>query len=101
MKNFAKSLLLASIGIASSSQANDLNINGFLSVGASMLDNDKVEISGYDTDGGFKQDTILGLQLSKQVNDSTTVTGQLVSRGSEDYNTESAWAILISPPMMI
>jgi hypothetical protein len=94
MKNIAKSLLLASIGIASSPQANDLNINGFLSVGASMLDNDKVEISGYDTNGGFKQDTILGLQLSKQVNDSTTVTGQLVSRGSEDYNTESAWAYI-------
>lgn len=74
------------------SQANELNINGFLSVGASMMDDDKVQISGYDNQGGFKQDTILGLQVSKQVNDSTTVTGQLVSRGAEDYNTESAWA---------
>lgn len=72
--------------------ANDLNINGFLSVGASMMDDDKVAIAGYDANGGFKQDTILGLQVSKQVNDSTTVTGQLVSRGTDDYATESAWA---------
>lgn len=72
--------------------ASDLNINGFLSVGASMLDDDKVAIAGYDTNGGFKQDTILGLQVSKQVNDSSTVTGQLVSRGTDDYKTESAWA---------
>jgi len=72
--------------------ANDLNINGFLSVGASMMDDNKVQIDGYDNQGGFKQDTILGLQVSKQVNDSTTVTGQLVSRGADDYNTESAWA---------
>lgn len=57
-----------------------------------MMDDDKVTISGYDNQGGFKQDTILGLQVNKQVNDSTNVTGQLVSRGGEDYNTESAWA---------
>lgn len=94
MNKYTTTVLMASIGLASSVQASDLNINGFLSVGASMLDNDKVSLSGYDTDGGFKQDTILGLQISKQVNDSTTVTGQLVSRGSEDYKTESAWAYI-------
>jgi hypothetical protein len=73
-------------------QANDLNINGFLSVGVSMLDNSDVTLDGYDTTGNFKNDTILGLQISKLVNDKTTVTGQLVSRGTDDYSTESAWA---------
>jgi len=73
-------------------QANDLNINGFLSVGVSMLDNNDVTLDGFDNNGNFKNDTILGLQISKQVNDKTTVTGQLVSRGSDDYATESAWA---------
>ena len=73
-------------------QASELNINGFLSVGASVLDNDDITIDDFDGNGGFKNDTILGLQISKQVNDKTTVTGQLVSRGSEDYSTEAAWA---------
>lgn len=63
-----------------------------MSVGASVLDNDDITLDGFDGNGGFKNDTILGLQISKQVNEKTTVTGQLVSRGSEDYSTESAWA---------
>ena len=78
--------------ISPTTQASDLNINGFLSVGVSMLDNSDVTLDGFDTTGNFKNDTILGLQLSKQVNDKTTVTGQLVSRGADDYGTESAWA---------
>jgi hypothetical protein len=74
--------------------ANDLNINGFLSVGASMLDDNKASIAGADDQGGFKNDTVLGLQVQKQVNDSTSATGQLVSRGSDDYSTEAAWAFV-------
>jgi hypothetical protein len=92
MNKLTTAIVLASAGLSSISHAGDLNINGFLSVGASMLSNDKIAMDGYDNNGGFKQDTILGLQLSQQVNDSTTVTGQLVSRGAEDYKTESAWA---------
>lgn len=88
----ALSLLSSIIAFAPLTQANDLNINGFLSVGASMLDNKDVTLDGFDNNGGFKNDTVLGLQISKQVNDSTTVTGQLVSRGAEDYKTEAAWA---------
>lgn len=85
---------LLAIAIASPAMADDLRINGFLSVGASMMDSDKAHIAGADNQGGFKQDTIIGLQVSKQVNDSTSVTGQLVSRGSDDYSTEAAWAFV-------
>ena len=91
-KIWAPSLL--ALAIASPAMASDLNINGFLSVGASMLDKDDASIAGADNQGGFKNDTILGLQISKQVNDKTTVTGQLVSRGSDDYSTEAAWAFV-------
>lgn len=94
MNKYTTTVLLASIGIASSVQANDLNINGFLSVGASMLDDNTVTVAGTDNQGGFKQDTVLGLQIQKQVNETTSATGQLVSRGSEDYSTESAWAFV-------
>ena len=91
-KTSAFSLLTAMAVLVPTAHANDLNINGFLSVGVSMLDNNDVTLDGFDNNGNFKNDTILGLQISKQVNDKTTVTGQLVSRGSEDYSTESAWA---------
>ena len=86
--------LLASLIAAPAMASGDLQINGFLSVGASMLDDNKASIAGADNQGGFKNDNVLGLQLQKQVNDSTTVTGQLVSRGSDDYKTEAAWAFV-------
>jgi predicted porin len=94
MKKLTTTLLLTAAGLAPASQASELNINGFLSVGASMLDEQKASIAGADNNGGFKQDTILGLQIQKQVNESTTATGQLVSRGSDDYSTEAAWAFV-------
>lgn len=90
--HWAPSLL--ALAIASPAMASDLNINGFLSVGASMLDDNKASIAGADNQGGFKNDTVLGLQVQKQVNDSTSATGQLVSRGSDDYSTEAAWAFV-------
>ena len=75
-------------------ESSDLNIYGFMSVGAGILDNDNVTIEGFEGEGNFKQDTILALQVSKQVNDKTTVTGQLVSRGTDDFKTEAAWAFV-------
>lgn len=86
--------ILASLIATPAIAANDLQVNGFLSVGATLLDDDTVSIAGADNQGGFKNDNVLGLQLQKQVNDSTTVTGQLVSRGSDDYQTEAAWAFV-------
>jgi hypothetical protein len=75
-------------------ESSDLNIYGFMSVGVGILDSDKVTIEGFEGEGNFKQDTILALQVSKQVNDKTTATGQLVSRGTDDYKTEAAWAFV-------
>ena len=92
MKKLTSALLLTAAGLTPASQASELTINGFLTVGASMLDEQKASIAGADNNGGFKQDTVLGLQIQKQVNKSTIATGQLVSRGSDDYSTEAAWA---------
>jgi len=94
MRNKLTVAILSAATLSTPALANDLNINGFLSVGASMASDDTVTFEGHDTTGGFKSDTILGLQVSKQVNDSTSVTGQLVSRGGEDYSTEAAWAFV-------
>lgn len=92
MKKLALTACIAASAATPLSYASDLNINGFLSVGASMLSNDKVTLDDFDNNGNFKNDTIFGLQISKQVNESTSVTGQLVSRGTDEYKTEAAWA---------
>lgn len=88
--------VVATFLVTSSVQASsgDLNIYGFMSVGVGILDKNEVTIEGFEGEGNFKQDTLLALQISKQVNDKTTATGQLISRGTDDFKTEAAWAYL-------
>src|SRR5690554_2662422 len=89
----ASAILLAG---AQTAYANDLQINGFLNVTAGVLDNKDIEdgftTGGYDTTLGFDQHTLAGLQISKKVNDNTSATVQLMSRGKQGYKTETAWS---------
>jgi len=95
MKRLALSACIAaSVAAPLTFADDDLRINGFLSVGASMADSDDANFTGSDNQGGFKNDNVLGLQVSKQINDTTSATGQLVSRGADDYSTEAAWAFV-------
>ena len=91
----ASAILLAG---AQTAYANDLQINGFLNITAGVIDNEKIIDSpaapGYDTTVGFDSQTLGGLQISKKVNDNTSATLQLMSRGSQDYQTEAAWAYI-------
>ena len=91
-------LAVALIGASASTHANDLRINGFMSVGAGVLSNSDVTVNGFDDDMGYSADNIVGLQISKNVNDSTSATVQLVARGNEDFNTEAAWAYITYSP---
>lgn len=91
-----KSPLLAAVMLTGSQMAfaNDLNINGFMSVGAGVLSNNDVRAAGYDDDVSFDQDTVVALQVSKQINESTSATTQFIARGSEDFDTENSWAYI-------
>ncbi len=86
----AAAVLLAGTQFA---YANDLNINGFMTVGVGTSDK-KVEVDGMTDGSNFTNDAILGLQVSKQLNSSTSATGQLVSRGTGSFETEAAWAYI-------
>lgn len=83
-------------------QANDLQINGFLNVTAGALDNKAIAGSPatqtYDTTVGMDVNTLAGIQFQKKVNDSTSATLQLVSRGQDGYSTEAAWAYVTFSP---
>ena len=74
------------------SYANDLQINGFINVTGGVLDTNDVSIDGYDTGVSFDNGTLVGLQMAKKVNDTTSATVQLISRGGDAYQTEAAWA---------
>ena len=85
------SAMMAALFISLSANANDLRINGFMNVTAGHLSTEDISQDGYDDGVKFDQDTLVGVQLAQQVNDSTSATAQLISRGREDFNTEAAW----------
>jgi hypothetical protein len=89
-----KSGLAAAVLLACSPAAfsDDLNINGFMNVTAGTLSTEDISLDGYDDGVSFDVGTVVGLQMSKQVNDTTSATVQLISRGSDNYSTEASWA---------
>lgn len=97
--SFKRLGLASAVMLATSSMAfaaDDLQINGFINITAGAIDNKDIETSsaapGYDTTVGYDSQTLAGLQISKKVNDNTSATLQLISRGSQGYETEAAWA---------
>ncbi|UXD86482.1 porin [Thalassolituus hydrocarboniclasticus] len=72
--------------------SSDLNINGFMNVTAGNLSTEDISLDGYDDGVSFDVGTLVGLQISKQVNETTSATMQLISRGSDNYSTEASWA---------
>lgn len=102
MAKTSRALIYSALLSATASvNAADLNIHGFMSVGGGFLSNDEITdpvtgqqsgYAGYDDAASFSPDTIIGLQFNSQVNDKTSVTAQLVSRGIDDYDTEASWA---------
>ncbi len=80
------------------SHAADLEFNGFLSatggIALKQFENNRGEeedVLDYTDDLSFNNDSLFGLQAQARLSDKTSVTGQIISRGEDDYATELAW----------
>lgn len=77
---------LLAVAVLASAQASasddDLRINGFMNITAGASSSDDSTVNGYDHTVSYATDSVMGLQILKQVNDSTSATVQLVARGS-------------------
>lgn len=106
---FTRGLLAAGIALAVSSvQAADLRINGFISIGAgkTLSEGDNPANSDgkanftadsptggvYDDSIDFKPDSIYGIQVSSDLGDGLSVTGQITGAGGEDFEAKVSWA---------
>ena len=71
----------------------DVKINGFMTVGGGIADPDEGDtLAGYEDSATFDNETVLGIQLSAPLGEKLSATGQLVSRGEDDFEVEAAWA---------
>jgi len=110
-KLLTASILAASLSLGATAQAADVRINGFISVvgGATLNEgttiNRGVESKSvftangptnavYDDDISFKPDTMFGLQVSSNLGEGLSVTGQITGSGGEDFDANVAWAYL-------
>lgn len=71
-------------------------INGFFTGGFAVNDGDPAELAIYGIDDEYSTAAVsrLGLQLTFEVTKDMDLTGQLVSRGVNDYELEAEWAYL-------
>jgi len=104
-------ILVAGLVLSASSQAADVRINGFMSVvgGATLSEGtarnratgaetpatfeaDAPTGGVYDDDISFKPDTNYGVQISSNLGDGLSVTGQITGAGGEDFDANVSWA---------
>jgi hypothetical protein len=73
----------------------ELQWDGFISAGGGIADPDSgSELAGFEDKFTFDTDTVLGLQVRGAINEKLSATGQIVARGSEDFDPDMAWAYL-------
>lgn len=86
------------LAISAPTQA-EVRINGFANlVGGIATGFDPVDptstVYGYDDTISFSSESLFAIQISGDINDRMTATGQLVSRGADDYDVDFEWAYL-------
>jgi len=89
-----KVFALSAVALLLSGTANaEIRINGFANLVGGITSSDD-SLYGYDEDINFSEQSLFAIQVSGDINDRMTATGQLVARGSDDYNADFEWAYL-------
>jgi len=91
MKNI---IALSAITLASFTSHADVRINGFANFVGGMTTGSDETVYGYDDSIAFLDESLFAIQISGDINSKVTATGQIVSRGEDDYNTKFEWAYM-------
>lgn len=85
--------LASIIWLTSFSAGAEIKINGFANIVGGITSSDD-QLLGYDDNISFSNDSLFAIQLSGNINERMTATGQILARGIDDYDAEVAWAYL-------
>jgi hypothetical protein len=88
-----KIITLSVLALASFASQAELRINGFANLVGGLTSSDET-LYGYDDKMSFSQESLFAIQISGDINDKMTATGQLVARGENDYKAEFEWAYI-------
>ena len=92
------SMFLLGVILSLSSMAQEIEFNGFASVGLGIFSEDDFEFQGVNDSLSSDPFNVFALQAKANVNERTTVTAQLLSRGlgqeEDDYEIQTQWLYL-------
>ncbi|MDP5034935.1 MAG: porin [Alishewanella sp.] len=88
-------LSLALLGCLSAPVAfADVAINGFASIKGGMTTESDQQLYGYDNNFDLKNESLFALQVKSDLGEKLSVTGQLIGRGSKDFDVGFEWAFI-------
>lgn len=89
-----KLLTIAALTTATTFAAQaEVRINGFANFIGGITSSDD-SVYGYDDKFSSTSESLFAIQVSGDINDKMTATGQLVARGENDYEPDFEWAYL-------
>ncbi|MEP1446232.1 MAG: porin [Paraglaciecola sp.] len=88
-----KLLTLAVLTASTYAVQAEVRINGFTNFLGGITSSDE-SLYGYDDKISFSEESLFAIQISGDINDKMTATGQLVARGEDDYKAKFEWAYL-------
>ncbi|GAA0859980.1 porin [Aliiglaciecola litoralis] len=89
-----KSITLMALACATTFSANaDVRINGFANLIGGITSSED-SLYGYDDSVSFSDESLFAIQVSGDINDKMTATGQIVAKGNDDYKAEFEWAYI-------
>ncbi len=94
MYKLNKNLSIIAVAMLATFQAQaDIRINGFANLTGGITSSDD-SLYEYDDKVSFGSQSLFAVQVSGDINDKMTATGQLVARGNNDYSAEFEWAYI-------
>jgi hypothetical protein len=88
-----KLLTIAALTATALSAQAEVRINGFANLIGGITSSDET-LYGYNDKMSFSEESLFAVQISGDINDKMTATGQLVARGDNDYKASFDWAYL-------
>lgn len=94
MNKLNKNLSVIAVAVLATFQAQaEIRINGFANLTGGITSSDD-SLYDYDDNVSFGAQSLFAIQVSGDINDKMTATGQLVARGNNDYSAEFEWAYI-------
>ncbi len=88
-----KLLTIAALTATTLTAQAEVRINGFANLIGGVTSSDET-LYGYTDEMNFSEESLFAIQISGDINDKMTATGQLVARGDDDYKASFDWAYL-------